>query len=410
MSTTSKPAVGLWVVGVVAVVLNLGVSFLYGIDRPMQSDAHYFLHLAGNMADGHGYVVHESFWPDTPSMRRLPGWPSVVFAALKILPAVDRDLLMRLTAILINGLAAVAAGAVALQVTRAPTAAFVAGLLYAVHPAALFYTTGGDSEPLFALFTCAGVACVLSSGATRWWGAVLLGLACLVRANFTLLAPIVAVLVGVRALRAGWNRSQAWRLVAMLLIFLLPAVCWILRNHRVSGEIPVLSTLRGQTFYGGNNPVVATDMAYWGYWVFPDQVPGETTMAELARTKSEYETDAYYFDKGVDYIRTNWARHPILLLGKCVRAYVPIPWKPGWGSLGVCCYRWLLYAAFLIGVRAAWRQTRGDYRMLLVAMLGTNLATVLMFYGSMRFAFPIEPFLLPHAAVGVLGMIRRKRI
>jgi hypothetical protein len=403
----NKTGIALGVVFVVALGLNVAVGFLFGIDRPMESDAHYFLHLAGNMADGHGYVVKESFWPDTPSMRRLPGWPATVYAALKIAPSMDRDLLMRLVGMLVNSMAAVAVGAVALAVTQAPLAALVAGLLYALHPAALFYASGGDSEPLFALLTGAGVACLLAAKSARWAGAVLLGLACLVRANFVLMAPIVVVLALVARIRP--ERTECRRFVTMLLIFLVPACVWILRNHRVAGEAPVLSTLRGQTFYGGNNPVVATNMGYWGYWVFPNQIPGETPMADLARTKSEYETDDYYFRRGIAYIKGNLHSYPLLLVGKCVRAYIPIPWKPGWGSLGVCCYRWLLYAAFLVGLCAAWRQTRGDFWFLLIAMLGTNLATVLMFYGSMRFAFPLEPFLLPHAAIGVISMLKRRQ-
>jgi hypothetical protein len=171
----------------------------------------------------------------------------------------------------------------------------------------------------------------------------------------------------------------------------------------VCGHFPVLSTLRGQTIYGGNNSVVANDLNYWGYWVFPDSIPGETPMAELAGTRSEYEVDVYYYDRACSYIRENWFGLPRLLLGKLVRAYVPVPWKPQWASYGVCAYRILLYLAAIAGVFLGLRRVPRGYGVLLLAMLLTNIMTVLIFWGVTRFAFVLDPFLLPFAG---LAMVR----
>ena len=197
-----------------------------------------------------------------------------------------------------------------------------------------------------------------------------------------------------------------WWSIAILALgvalFLLPSGLWASRNYRVCGHFPVLSTLRGQTLYGGNNDVVANNFTYWGYWVFPDAIPGEKTMAELARSMSEYEVDRYYYEKGKAYIRSHLDSVPRMWMGKLVRAYVPVPWNLTVETGAVSVYRWFLYGVALIGVLRWWRAVDGLYRMTVSAMLLANTATILVFWGCARFAFPLDPFLLPFAAAGLL--------
>ena len=78
------------VVFVVAVILNLAGGVFSGIDRPLTSDPGYFLEAAKNVAAGEGYSLsaEHTFWPDQPSMRRLPGWPLLMALFLKLLPVI----------------------------------------------------------------------------------------------------------------------------------------------------------------------------------------------------------------------------------------------------------------------------------------------------------------------------------
>jgi hypothetical protein len=168
----------------------------------------------------------------------------------------------------------------------------------------------------------------------------------------------------------------------------------------------VLSTLRGQTFYGGNNSVVADTLEYWGYWVFPNSIPGEPPMVELAQTMSEYEVDAYYYNRGLGYLRAHLFQAPRLLLGKLIRAYVPMPWKASWGAYAVGVYRVVLYLAAVFGFAWLWRGLDRRYGLVLGAMLWTNALTVLLFWGCARFAFPLDPFLLPAAGFAAERLAR----
>lgn len=417
------------VVMAVALAANLIVGLTYGMNRPMSSDASYFLSIAKSVAAGQGFCLREGFWPDQPTMSRAPAWPLLISAALRICGCVSPDLLMRVLNLALNvGVAALVA-ALAWRLFRKPAAGLIAGVAWAFHPVALFEACEGNSEILFLAVALFGVLLLLEGSdglfpnessdqsavpAPRWplspayWlGCLALGLACLARTNFLLVGPLAFGIVWVR------NRFKLAGRTAVLLalsfvLFALPSGLWAVRNYRVCGDFPVFTTLRGQTIYGGNNAVVADTLTYWGYWVFPDVIPGEKTMCELSRSLSEYEVDCYYTGKAKQFVAANKLAMPRLWLGKLIRAYVPIPWKPGLGSYAVAAVRWILYATAVAGLFLAWRRLGGMYRAILAAMVLANLATVLIFYGYSRFAFELDPFLLPLSAWALVSVMGRR--
>jgi hypothetical protein len=132
-------------------------------------------------------------------------------------------------------------------------------------------------------------------------------------------------------------------------------------------------------------------------------------MYDLSRTMSEYEVDQYYYDKGVAFLRDNPRRIPWMMLGKIVRAYVPIPWKVSPASLALAAMRTVFYLFALWGLLRFWSSFAPLFRVILVAMVLTNLAMVLMFYGYSRFAFAIEPFFMPLAAAAAIHAALRMR-
>ena len=138
-------------------------------------------------------------------------------------------------------------------------------------------------------------------------------------------------------------------------------------------------------------------------------IAGELPMAELATRMSEYQVDKYYFLKGKEFVVRNGSAMPRLWLGKLIRGFVPVPWKPGWGSYAVSLFRWLLYLAALLGIWRAWKQTDTSYRDALAAMFWTTAATVLLFWGCARFSFPLDAMLLPFAALAAadIGKVTR---
>ena len=392
---------------IVALVVNFGLGLGAGIDRPMTSDSLYFRHLAENMAAGEGYIIKEGFWPADPSMRRLPGWPAVILAAIKLVPFASPDAVMRSLDLLINSLTALILFLLTFRILKRKAPAFIAALIYIIHPSALHSAYMGLSEPLFVFLVAGGILLLLNwPRPSALAGFILLGSACLVRANFVLWIGFFAVFCGLRLLYARVlpDRKLMGLAAISVILFCLPSSLWMLRNSRVCGHFPVMSTIRGQTFYGGNNEVVAEDLGLWGYWIFPDSVPGETPMRELASTKSEYEVDDYYFRKGTAFVERNIRDMPRLWLGKMIRAFVPIPWKFSFGSWAVCVFRWLIYIGALLGLRIGWRGVPRGYNAFLLSTVAVTVITVLGFWGCSRFAFAMEPFLLPIAGAGVAGV------
>jgi len=180
-----------------------------------------------------------------------------------------------------------------------------------------------------------------------------------------------------------------------MLLFLLPLGIWVTRNAVVTGRFPVLSTLRGQTFYGGNNSVVARDFKYWGYWIFPNAIPGEVPLVELAQTHNEAEVDTYYWEKGWAFLGDHPGLIPKLALGKMIRAYVPVPWRWSRAALAASAVRAVILVLAVWGLIRGWRASPAGWRILLTGMFVVNLVTVLLFWGNARFSYVWEGFLVP---------------
>lgn len=416
MASRKKIIISLIGLFLFALGLNLAVSFKLGITKPMQSDSMHFLLLAKSVSEGKGYYESETFWPHQPAMGRMPGWPFAVSVALRLFPATNSDMIMRLLCQVLNAGSALLVALLALRVWKSGIKAVMAGILFAVHPTALFLAYEGLSEILFVFLILAGALCLTGfwitmppgddtscSGGRQWrkitpWllpiaGFTLLGCACIVRANLILWIGFFFLFWLIYALRTGLK----WRLPLSIVcasLFLLPSALWMFRNYTVCGHFPVVSTLKGEVLYGGSNPVTAFTWEFWGYWVFPDNIPGEKTKRSLAASMSEYELDRYYSGKARLFIRENLGAMPVLVLGRLVRAYVPIPWKPKWGSLCVSAFRWGIYLAAAVGLWVLWKRLDRSFKLVFMALLCTNMATVVIFWGCARFAFDIEPFLV----------------
>jgi len=202
---------------------------------------------------------------------------------------------------------------------------------------------------------------------------------------------------------ARFRTVREWkRFVVLAALFWLPSALWIARNYAVSGEFPVLSTGEGETLYGGNNDYVASTLSVWGYWVFPNEIPGETPKKELVQTLSERQLDVYYHRKGVAFLKQHWFELPRLELGKLIRAFVPVPWRPSWASYLVFFFRAILYLGILRNL-VAFRQLDPRYWTIVSGIFLVILLTVVVYYGTYRFTFCAEVFLIPAVVMGEMA-------
>ncbi|MDB4614572.1 glycosyltransferase family 39 protein [bacterium] len=371
----------------------MAYALLTGISTPLISDSDYFKQLAQSVSETGEYKVAGSHWPDDPSARRLPAWPIVSACALSVSPFND-DATIRCLAAIICATSAMLLFLVGSQLAGSVTGC-LASTLYVFHPATLHYTQQGLSEGLFILLAFAGTFLWLKGN--RYSSAALWGLSVLVRANFLSFLPFFAILCWSANGRCKPDRTAMTRAAVLAAIFCVPVLLWAARNTVVTGKVGVISTLKGQTLYGGNNDVVLSDGDLEGYWISPDKIPNEIPMKVLAENLNELQVDEYYTKKGWAFIINHLNEMPGFCIAKATRAFVPTGGDKGSARLVLDVYRALVLVAGVCGLIVGWVQL-SDYRSIVLSVLLTTLLTVCLFWGSIRFAYIWETFLIEFAA------------
>src|ERR1700722_115716 len=282
-----------------AALLGLTVVVaVWGPNRPLDpgsGDASQYLAIGRSLANGHGYKDAVSLWPNQPSYDRMPGWPVVIAIGLRLAPWASDTAVVHYTGAVCLALAAAFFAMLHLQLGVRQGLAILGSLAVALSPSAVAIVVFGLSESLFLLLAAAGAAALLTGGRWLFAAAICFGLTALVRTNFVLMpALLVLLLVTFPKGRREFLQVKPARLGILLLIAYLPAMLWAARNYRLTGRMFFLSSLEGETLYGSNNDVVATDLSKWGYWIIPDEIPGEIPKAYLARGRTDVDLNDYY--------------------------------------------------------------------------------------------------------------------
>jgi hypothetical protein len=396
---------GALVVLVAAIVANAAALMATNPKYSSDGDGPFYISIARNLATGKGYVLGESYYPDQPTMGRAPVWPAILAIPSRLAPSLSDLSLLRGTAAWLNVANALILFGITFLLSRNFIVSTVAGLAYALYPVALALTAGGFSEIPYVFVASMGLLLILRGGSSAYYGALVFGLAPLVRSNFVVL-PVMVGLLALTELKS----ATAWKkFVIMTVLFWLPSGTWICRNYLVSGQFPILSTIEGETLYGANNDFVNSNLSVWGYWVFPDEIPGETPKKVLAQSMSERQMDIYYHRKGMAFLKTHWFQLPRLELGKIIRAFVPVPWVASWVSYAAFLLRAVLYLGILLTLRNFWKMD-SQYRLIVAGMFLVLLVTVLIYYGTYRFTFCVEIFLIPAVVIGAFSRIASRKI
>jgi hypothetical protein len=393
----------------IALVVLVCATLAWGPARKVDpGDSEQYLAIGRSLANGRGYIDTAGLWPDRPSYDRMPGWPLVIAAALKLAPQASEAAVLRYTGAFCLALIGAFFALLHRQLGVRSELSVLGGLAVALSPGMVFLALAGLSEVLFLLVAAAGTVAILGGGRWMYAGAAVFGLAALVRPNFVLM-PVAFVLL---ALLLPGSRGEfcekmlrgktGVRLAVLVVIVFLPALAWTLRNYSLTGRFPVLSSLEGETLYGANNEVVANNLTAWGYWIVPDQIPGEMHKADLARGRTDMDLTDYYHHRAIEWIKHHLSALPRLLLGKLIRAFVPMPWLPVAGTWLAFSYRFLLDVLYLSLVRWWWPEISRLYLLLCLAMLLVLLFTTVLYYGSFRFTHvSLEVFFVPCICVGL---------
>jgi len=388
---------------VIALVVRLGWAFLM-IDRSPRFDEVKYIGHATRLAAGEGYVDEDgtrvAYWPvGYPALLsllfRLTGPSQAAAVGLQIVLSVMTCLLLSVVGSRVLG----------------RRTGGLAGLLLALYPTYVMYSTLSLTEPLFTFLLVGSVSALTLTGSERpiWQIAagVLLGLATLTRplvVLFPLLIPF-----GLRQQGRSWRKSISTSLVVGV-VALVTISPWLWRNHDLTGRWTTLSTTGGINFWVGNNPEAR------GGYVRPEGL-------EVALQ----DEDGYDYHRGFSL---GWSE----ILANPARALYRLPLKVShlvaletdgvlWNLKGferdppklvVLVLLLLANIAYVVvlGTAVMAFLARGESTLLerfTILLCVYMLAIVMVFFGDPRFHLPLMPFLLLFSSMIFTGERPRVR-
>jgi hypothetical protein len=296
--STPVSSLGRSVVAILAIGLLLRLVWALIVPVAPVSDSHAYEVFARNLVSCGTY----GWQCDEPSAYWPPG-TSMLYAALFKLAGPGYRAIIALNLALF-------VGTTWLTITLCDEwfgarAAAIAGLLLAVWPSQVQFTTVLASEQPFTFGLVGGLFLWTRVGWPRWRSALCAGLAfgvtSLIRPTALLIPGLLAGTDVMRTRKIGPIVSKALVVYAVLLAVVAP---WAVRNSRVFGRMVLVSTNGGSNLWMGNH-----EAAQGGY----TELPPEATAIH-----NEAARDEYLGQEAKRFIR----RHPLQFLQLAVRRLV----------------------------------------------------------------------------------------
>ncbi len=247
-----------WLAALIAVlVVAVGVRIGFAIDpqRPQEPDSIGYARIAKNLTAGDGFQEGGFRTHLQEPSNYSPGLPLLVAGVYELSGGPHIEL-ARIVLALIGSLSVLLAFLIASRLSG-PLAGLIAAVVVAGYPALLQYQGMLMTEPLAVTLLAATLLAFLWAGDERRAGAwalpgLLLGMLALVRPDYLLFAPVLAIV----ALFRARGRSGAWgpglaAAALLLAAFLLPIVPWTVRNAIVLDRFVPVSTGAGKALYIG---------------------------------------------------------------------------------------------------------------------------------------------------------------
>ncbi len=282
-------------------------------------------------------------------------------------------------------------------VIRDRTAALFAAAVAAIYPHFLFYAVSGLTETLFTFLLLASFLCFYER---RFAGAsILLVTSILVRPALDLLAPFL-VAIFVLVVHRGSARETAFRVGQYACIYVILMTPWWVDNYLHYGTFVRLDLGDGMVLYSGNNPLNTSGGGIVGgaKGSDVDLIPFES-ISDPVKKNAALEHAAF------DFIKQHPGRFIELAGIKFTRFWRLWPYAGEYESLWTVAASLLSYGVLLAGSiiylgLAGRRQLAGLAPILLLTVYLTlvHMATI----GSIRYRFPLEPFVVILGTAGAL--------
>jgi 4-amino-4-deoxy-L-arabinose transferase-like glycosyltransferase/Flp pilus assembly protein TadD len=309
--------------------------------------------------------------------------------------------------------------------------ALVAGLTTALYWVLVYMEGDLLVETTFIFFnTLSLLLLTMGMKRHRMWmfasGGLALGLATITRPSVMVFFPVLplAIYLAARRRPAG-TRGWVARSVVTLVACAIPIMPVMIRNYRVAKAIVPVGASGGVNFFIGNNPlsdgstaiVPGTRADWWGG--YNDAIA--IAERDRGRKLTLAEVSDYYFDRGLEFMRTRPDQARELMLKK-FRMF----WGAGerandkyiyffWHLVGMKYVPlpgfWLVAPLGILGGVLLWRR-RSELAMFYLFIALYSLG-VIAFFVNARFRLPIIPALVifaAYAGVYLVDAFRRRRL
>ena len=282
------------------------------------------------------------------------------------------------------------------EITGDALSGLLAALLWAVYPFSIFYAVTGLSETFFVALFLLGFLAYQRGSFT--FGSVAMVAAILTRPAVELLAPVLILTFALVVHRLSLNRALK-HLAIFAAIYVVLIAPWWWHNYEKYGRFVRLNLGSGIVLYSGN---YAGNLDGGGV-NFSIDVPGYYDIQDPV------ERDRTLRDAAVRFIIDNPGRFFELAGLKFLRLWRFWPYAAEYTSmfLSIVSAASFLPVLLLSMVGAVWGVGRYGRKLIPIALfVGYTTAVHMVTIGSLRYRFPMEPFLVILASAPSAWIVR----
>ena len=347
----------------VAALVRIAVAALFPLQEFYIEDSDSYMRSAGNILAGR-LIQSDLVMPGYPALLALTGAHPATRLCIDILLSLAGVwCLVRLTQ----------------AVSGDRVAGLLAGLIWALYPFAIFYTLAGLTETLFVTLILAGFLAYYRKA--YGLGSLLMVAAIMTRPLVELLAPILVLTFALVVHREPIRRAVK-HVAVLFAIYLCLMTPWWIHNFAKYGSFVRLNLASGVVLYAGNNPM--------------NRSGGVEAGVDFDLGAFKHISDPVAWDRAIREAAVAFiVEHPrrfIELAGLKLQRL----WGPAAGArhVAVSLISFLPVAALAIAGFIGLLLRRPRSLAPIVLFVGYTTAVHMVTIATLRYRFPIEPFLV----------------
>jgi len=296
--------------------------------------------------------------------------------------------------------------ALSLELLKDRTAALLAALAAALWPHFVFYAVVGLTETAYAFVVT--LAFLMLYRKRWWWSVVLLAVSILIRPTLEPLIPVLLLIFAIFVHRETWRRATL--LVAQFaVVYVIVMSPWWLVQYQKYGQFVRLSLGLGIVLYAGNNPTNRSGGGV-GYDASDGRQSDHNPAHPAWRIRDPIARDRALKAAALDFIYENPGRFATLAIIKLKRFWQLWPYAAEYRTAPIIIVSVLSFGVMLAAALAfLFVYARSRWRIILpiLTFVGFLTAVHMITIGSIRYRFPLEPFLIVLGSYPIARLLER---